>query len=92
VVLYVVASGLGRGILGLTLGAAQTHALSGPRLGRLTGALDLGFGGGAFLGPWATALVHDAAGSFAPGFLATLVTVAVVTASTLIASRRRAPS
>jgi MFS family permease len=92
VMLYVLASGLGRGILGVTLGSAQTHALSGPRLGRLTGVLDLGFGGGAFVGPWGTALVHDLVGSFAPGFLATLGTGAVVTVGTLTAARRRTRS
>jgi MFS family permease len=87
VVVYVVASGLGRGLLGVTLGAAQTHALAGPRLGRLTGVLDLAFGAGAFVGPWATAVVHDAAGSFAPGFAATLGMAAIVTVGTLMATR-----
>ncbi len=87
IAVYVVASGLGRGLLGVTLGAAQTHALAGPRLGRLTGMLDLGFGAGAFFGPWLTAVVHDAAGSFGPGFLMTLGMAALVTVGTLMAAR-----
>ena len=86
-VVYVIASGFGRGILGVALGSAQTLAFAGPRLGRLTGVLDVAFGTGAFLGPWATALVHDAAGSFGPGFLSTLVMAGVVTAGTLAATR-----
>jgi nitrate/nitrite transporter NarK len=91
VVVYVVASGLGRGILGLALGSVQTQAFRGPRLGRMTGMLDIGFGAGAFLGPWATALIHDSAGSFAPGFLATLGSVTLVTVCTLAGARRRSP-
>jgi cyanate permease len=56
-------------------------------LGRLTGVLDLAFGTGAFFGPWSTALVHDAAGSFAPGFVMTLGMAMLVTVGTLAAAR-----
>jgi MFS family permease len=70
--LYVLAGGMGRGLLGVTLGAAQTQTFAGPRLGRMTGILDVGFGTGAFLGPWGTALLHDQVGTYAPGFLATI--------------------
>jgi MFS family permease len=87
IAVYVVASGLGRGLLGVTLGAAQTQALAGPRLGRLTGVLDVGFGAGAFFGPWLTAVVHDSTGSFGPGFLMTLGMAALVTVGTLVAVR-----
>jgi MFS family permease len=71
-VLYILAGGIGRGLLGLTLGAAQTQTFAGPRLGRMTGTMDVGFGSGAFVGPLATAVVHDGLGSFAPGFFATI--------------------
>src|SRR6185295_7709155 len=69
---YVLAGGVGRGLLGLALGTAQTHTFAGPRLGRMTGTMDVGFGSGAFLGPLGAAIVHDRIGTFAPGFLATI--------------------
>jgi len=70
--LYILAGGIGRGLLGLTLGAAQTQTFAGPRLGRMTGTMDVGFGTGAFLGPLGTALLHDDLGTYAPGFAATI--------------------
>jgi MFS family permease len=85
--LYMLAGGIGRGLLGVTLGAAQTHTFAGPRLGRMTGILDVGFGSGAFLGPWGTAVVHDLLGSFAPGFLATVPAAIVGACSTIVALR-----
>jgi MFS family permease len=87
--LYVLASGVGRGLLGVTLGAAQTQTFAGPHLGRMTGILDVGFGSGAFLGPWWTAVLHDQAGSFATGFLATIPAAIVGAAFTVIALRLR---
>jgi MFS family permease len=71
-VLYILSGGIGRGLLGLTLGAAQTQTFAGPRLGRMTGTMDVGFGTGAFLGPLGTAVLHDSLGTFAPGFFATI--------------------
>lgn len=87
--LYVFAGGIGRGLLGLALGSAQTKTFAGPRLGRMTGILDVGFGSGAFLGPWGTALVHDQVGTFAPGFLVTIVASIVGAACTVVALRLR---
>jgi MFS family permease len=71
--LYILAGGVGRGLLGLTLGAAQTQTFAGPRLGRMTGIMDVGFGTGAFIGPLLTAFMHDELGTFAPGFFATIL-------------------
>jgi AAHS family benzoate transporter-like MFS transporter len=86
---YVLAGGIGRGLLGVTLGAAQTKTFAGPRLGRMTGILDVGFGTGAFLGPWGTAVVHDQIGTYAPGFLATILASIVGAGATVLALRLR---
>ncbi|MCC7367518.1 MAG: MFS transporter [Chloroflexi bacterium] len=86
---YVLASGVGRGLFGVTLGAAQTRTFAGPRLGRMTGILDIGFGSGAFLGPWGVAVLHDQVGTFAPGFLATIPASIVCAACTIAAMRLR---
>lgn len=85
--LFVVAGGIGRGILGLPLVAAQTRAFAGARLGRFTGLLDLGYGVGAFLGPWLTGLVHDAGGSFVPGLASAIVAAIGVAVTTVVGSR-----
>jgi MFS family permease len=89
---YVLAGGIGRGLLGVTLGAAQTRTFAGPHLGRMTGILDVGFGTGAFVGPWVTALVHDSMASFAPGFLATIPASIIGAGATMIALRLRRKS
>jgi MFS family permease len=86
-VVYVLAGGIGRGLLGVTLGAAQTRTFAGPHLGRMTGILDVGFGSGAFLGPWGTAVLHDQVGTFAPGFLATIPASIIGAACTVLALR-----
>ena len=86
---YVLAGGIGRGLLGVTLGAAQTKTFAGPHLGQMTGILDVGFGSGAFLGPWATAVVHDQIGTYAPGFLATIPASTIGAVATVIALRLR---
>jgi predicted MFS family arabinose efflux permease len=83
---YILAGGIGRGLLGLTLGAAQTKAFAGPRLGRMTGTMDVGFGTGAFLGPLGTAIVHDALGTYAWGFLATIL-ASIVGVICMVAAR-----
>jgi len=85
--LYVLAGGVGRGLLGVSLGTAQTNLFAGPRLGRMTGILDLGFGTGAFVGPWGTAILHDRIGTFAPGFLATIVASIIGAVGTVAALR-----
>lgn len=85
--LYVFAGGIGRGLVGVTLGAAQTKTFAGPRLGRMTGILDVGFGTGAFLGPWLTAVAHDGIGTYAPGFLATISASILGAAATVLAPR-----
>jgi len=87
--LYVLAGGVGRGLLGVTLGAAQTTTFAGPHLGRMTGILDVGFGSGAFIGPLGTALAHDQFGTYALGFLATIPASVIGAVSTVAALRLR---
>ncbi|MFN8637087.1 MAG: MFS transporter [Chloroflexota bacterium] len=84
---YVLLGGAGRGLLGVSLGTAQTRTFAGPRLGRMTGILDVGFGTGAFLGPWGTAVIHDQFGTFAPGFLATIPAAVIGALCTVVAQR-----
>lgn len=84
---FVIVGGLGRGMLGTALAAAQTRALAGPRLGQLTGLLDLGFGIGAFAGPWLTAVAHDPAGGFWPGIVSAIAVSFGVAFATLVGSR-----
>jgi OFA family oxalate/formate antiporter-like MFS transporter len=87
ILVYVIASGIGRGMLSVVLGAQQTQAYAGPRLGRMTGLMDLGFGTGAFLGPWLTALVHDSAGTFAFGFVSAIVAALTMAVTAAVVSR-----
>ena len=84
---FVLAGGAARGMLGVAHGAAQTRAFAGPRLGRMTGLVDLGYGAGGFLGPWLTALAHDAGGGFAPGILAAIVAATIVSVTVLLGAR-----
>ena len=84
---FVLASGTARGMLGVALGAAQTRAFAGPRLGRMTGLVDVGYGAGGFLGPWLTALAHDAGGGFAPGIVGAIAAATIVAASVLLGAR-----
>jgi AAHS family benzoate transporter-like MFS transporter len=88
-VLYILAGGIGRGLLGLTLGAAQTGTFAGPRLGRMTGIMDVGFGTGAFVGPLGAAFVHDQIGTFGPGFFATIPATMIGIGCILAALRLR---
>jgi MFS family permease len=90
--LYILAGGIGRGLLGVTLGAAQTQTFAGPHLGRMTGILDVGFGSGAFLGPLWTAILHDQDGTFAVGFLATIPASIIGAVATVFALRLRQKS
>ncbi len=74
------------------MSAATTAGLwgacgAGPRLGRITGLLDLGFGIGAFLGPWLTAVVHDQSGSFGPGLASGILAACVVSAGGVLGIR-----
>ncbi len=87
--IFILAGGFGRGILGTSVAAAQTQTFAGPRLGRMTGLLELGHGLGGFLGPWLTALAHDQGVGFGPGLasaivLATIAAVMTVVGSTLV--------
>ncbi len=88
---FIVAGGAGRGVLGVALGSAQTRVFAGAKLGRMTGILDLGYGVGGFLGPWLTAVVHDSAGSFAPGLAGAIVAGGLVALSIPLGIRLSGP-
>jgi MFS family permease len=94
---FIVAGGFGRGILGTCIAASQTRAFAGPRLGRITGLLELAYGFGAFIGPWLTAVVHDQGAGFSPGFASSIVLTIIAAPLTLVGSalahspRRRTP-
>jgi MFS family permease len=71
--IYVLAGGIGRGIIGVNLATVQARAFAGPALGRVSGLLDLGFGFGAFAGPYLTALSRDLTGSYNAGLATALL-------------------
>jgi MFS transporter, OFA family, oxalate/formate antiporter len=89
---YVVAGGLGRGILGVSVAAFQARTFAGPSLGRVTGLLDLGFGIGAFAGPYLTALARDQTGSYAAGLASALAAGLLAATCTELASGARGRS
>lgn len=83
---YVLAAGLGRGLLGINHATIQARAFAGPSLGRSLGVLDLGFGVGAFAGPYLTGLSYDLTASYVPG-LATAILAGVVAAGSVQVAR-----
>jgi hypothetical protein len=78
--IYVLAGGLGRGALGVSAAVLQARIFAGPHLGKITGLLDLGFGAGAFAGPFLVALSRDLTGSYGYG-LATAIPAGFVAAT-----------
>lgn len=84
---YALVGGLGRGMIGVNLAAFQARAFAGPALGRVAGLLDLGFGVGAFAGPYLVALSRDQLGTYGPGLATALVAAAVAGACPLLAGR-----
>jgi MFS family permease len=77
--IYVLAGGIGRGVLSVNTAAFQARAFAGPSLGQVAGLLDLGFGVGSFAGPQLVAVLYDAHGSYVPG-LATAMLAGLLTA------------
>lgn len=86
--LYILAGGFGRGGLGVSLAVLQARVFAGPSLGRVSGLLDLGFGVGAFSGPYLVALSRDLTGSYSPGLATAIAAGAVVAVCGLTAQRR----
>ena len=82
--IYVLAGGIGRGIIGVNLATVQARAFAGPALGRVSGLLDLGFGFGAFAGPYLTALSRDLTGSYNAGLATALLAGLLAAVCTLI--------
>jgi MFS family permease len=85
VAVYILAGGIGRGFIGVNLTAFHARAFAGPALGRVAGLLDLGFGFGAFAGPYLVALSRDLTGSYAPGLATVLLAATVAGVCPLIA-------
>lgn len=84
---YVLGGGLGRGGLGVTCGVLQARAFAGPHLGKVCGTLDVGFGFGAFAGPFLVALGRDLTGSYIPGLATALLAGWIVALGTSLARR-----
>ena len=82
---YVVVGGIGRGMLGVNVAAFQARAFAGPSFGRVSGLLDLGFGAGAFAGPYLVALSRDLTGSYVPGLATALLATLAASVCPLIA-------
>jgi hypothetical protein len=76
---------MGRGVIGVNVAAFQARTFAGPSLGRVSGLLDLGFGVGAFGGPYLVALSRDLTGSYVPGLATALVAASIGAACPLIA-------
>jgi len=85
VAIYVLAGGVGRGVVGVNLAAFQARAFAGPSLGRVSGLLDLGFGFGAFAGPYLTALSRDLTGSYNAGLATAILAGLLAAGCTLLA-------
>lgn len=85
---YVLWVGIGRGLLGVGMTAVQGRAFAGPHFGRITGLLDLGYGFGAFSGPWLTALGRDTLGTYVPGLASAMLAASIIAVCATQAWRR----
>lgn len=82
---FILFTGLGRGVFGLTVAVAQAKSFAGAHLGRVTGILDVGFSIGASLGIWLTAVGRDELGSFVPGYASAMAAAAAMFGFTCLA-------
>lgn len=89
-VAYAVLFGLGFGARGPIITAMASDRFGGRRFGAIYGALNLGNGIGAAVGPWFGGVVHDASGSYRIAFLSSVLFSALASAC-FWAARRRAP-
>lgn len=85
---WVLGGGLGRGGGGVTMVVVQSRIFAGPRLGRVTGVLEIAFGLGAAAGPWVGALSRDLGGSYVPGLASALLAGLLACGGTIAAWRR----
>jgi MFS family permease len=83
---YILAGGMGRGMIAVYATTFQARAFAGPALGRVSGFLELGFGVGAFTGPYLTGLSYDLTGSYLPG-LATAIIAGFLAATCILLAR-----
>lgn len=86
-VLYVIASGLGRGIAVLAFAVTEGRVLPVAALGAMSGLLEIGFGLGQFSGPLFAAALRDSAGDFRPGLFSSAIALTLMAAFTLGALR-----
>jgi MFS family permease len=89
-VLYALLFGLGFGARGPIITAMASDRFAGPRFGVIYGALNLGNGVGAAVGPWYGGAVHDLTGSYRAAFLSAAGFAALASAA-FWCVRRRAP-
>lgn len=89
-VTYAVLFGLGFGARGPIITAMASDRFGGRRFGAIYGALNLGNGLGAAVGPWFGGAVHDAWGSYRVAFLSSVLFSALASVCFWLA-RRRAP-
>lgn len=89
-VAYAVLFGLGFGARGPIITAMASDRFGGRRFGAIYGALNLGNGLGAAVGPWFGGAVHDLSGSYRLAFLSSVAFSALASAC-FWAARRRAP-
>jgi len=89
-VVYAVLFGLGFGARGPIITAMASDRFGGRHFGAIYGALNLGNGMGAAVGPWFGGAVHDAYGSYRIAFLSSVAFSALASACFWVA-RRRAP-
>ena len=90
-VLYVLAAGLGRGAIGINLAVLLARVFAGPRLGRVSGALEIGVGIGGFAGAYLTALSRDVTGTYVFGLAGAIVAAVAVAACTALAEAKGRP-
>ncbi len=89
-VTYALLFGLGFGARGPIITAMASDRFGGRRFGAIYGALNLGNGIGAAVGPWFGGAVHDASGSYRIAFLSSVAFSALASVCFWVA-RRRAP-
>jgi MFS family permease len=89
-VVYAVLFGLGFGARGPIITAIAAELFGGRRFGVIYGALNMGNGIGAAIGPWFGGVVHDLTGTYQAAFLSSVLFSALASACFWLA-RGRAP-
>jgi MFS family permease len=86
-VIYAVLFGLGFGARGPIITAMATDLFGGRRFGAIYGALNMGNGIGAAIGPWFAGAVHDLTGTYRVAFFSSVLFSALASACFWLARR-----